>query len=337
MLYPSELIALSVLFWALLYRYLTFLDFFFGDDLVAGSLDSGVASLFNVLEQSPLQELALGAVSLVGSLEQETKKLRQSKKAIARNMKCSFKELSVVCQTGASLSHTLAKGKRGTQSASFAIEGIDGYNFESLNNNYLKGLDMKIQWFLLLILGNLSFAAQWDIDSAHASARFKIRHMMVSNVSGEITGMKGTFTVDDKDANKMVLDGTLDMNSINTNNIDRDNHLKAADFFDVKKFPKATFKTKSITKGEGDKVTLVGELNMHGVSKEVTVEGELTPVLKDPFGKMRRGISGATKVNRKDFGLTWNKTLDNGGLALGDTVEINLEIELTQPAKDKKG
>lgn len=201
----------------------------------------------------------------------------------------------------------------------------------------MKGTNMKVKYFLMFLLAKLSFAAQWDIDGAHASARFKIRHMTVSNVSGEITGIKGTFTVDDKDAAKMALEGTLDMNTINTNNIDRDNHLKAADFFDVKKFPKATFKTKSITKGEGDNVTLIGELNMHGVTKEVTVTGELTPVVKDPFGKMRRGISGTTKINRKDFGVTWNKVLDNGGLALGDTVDVNLEIELTQPAKDKKG
>lgn len=196
---------------------------------------------------------------------------------------------------------------------------------------------MKLLASLVLMVSAMSFAAQWDIDGAHASARFKIRHMTVSNVSGEITGMKGTFTVDDKDPKKMVLDGSLDMNTINTNNIDRDNHLKAADFFDVKKFPKATFKTKSITSGQGDQVTMVGELTMHGVTKEVTVEGELTPALKDPFGKIRRGLSGTTKINRKDFGLSWNKVLDNGGLALGDTVDVNLEIELTQPAKDKKG
>lgn len=196
---------------------------------------------------------------------------------------------------------------------------------------------MKSQWLLGLFFTNLIFAAQWDIDSAHASARFKIRHMMVSNVSGEITGMSGKFIVDDKDPKKMSLEGTMDMNTINTNNNDRDNHLKAPDFFDTKKFPRATFKTKTITQGDGEKVTVVGDLTMKGVTKEVTLEGELTSVLKDPFGKMRRGLSGTTKINRKDFGVTWNKTLDNGGLALGETVEVAIEIELTQPAKDKKG
>ncbi len=195
---------------------------------------------------------------------------------------------------------------------------------------------MKPLFYVIFLFSSYGFAAQWDIDAAHASARFKIRHMTVSNVSGEITGMKGTFKVDDKDTTQMSLEGSLDMNTINTSNKDRDNHLKAADFFDVNKFPKSTFKTKSITKNEGDKVTLVGDLTMHGVTKEVTVEGELTPALKDPFGKIRRGLSGTTKINRKDFGISWNKILDNGGLALGDTVEVNLEIELTQTAKDKK-
>ena len=196
---------------------------------------------------------------------------------------------------------------------------------------------MKFVWIVGLIINTFAIAAQWDVDGAHASARFKIRHMTVSNVSGEITGMTGALKVDDKDLNKMTLEGSLDMNTINTNNSDRDNHLKAADFFDVKKFPKATFKTKSISKGEGDKVTLVGELTLKGVTKEVTLNGELTPALKDPFGKIRRGLSGTTQINRKDFGVTWNKVLDNGGLALGETVEVNLEIELVQTAKDKKG
>lgn len=195
---------------------------------------------------------------------------------------------------------------------------------------------MKALWILGVLISSLSYSAQWDVDTAHASARFKIRHMTVSNVSGEITGMKGTFSTDDKEPAKMSLEGTLDMNTINTNNADRDKHLKAADFFDTKKFPKATFKTKSISKEEGDKVVLTGDLTLHGVTKEVTLNGELTSPLKDPFGKVRRGLSGATKINRKDFGISWNKVLDNGGLALGDVVDVEIEMELIQGAPEKK-
>jgi polyisoprenoid-binding protein YceI len=196
---------------------------------------------------------------------------------------------------------------------------------------------MKHLVILSFLLSVAGFATQWDVDGAHASAGFKIRHMTVSNVAGEITGMTGTLKADDKDSSKMTLEGSLDMNTLNTNNKDRDAHLKSADFFDVKKFPKAIFKSRTISKEDGDKVTLVGELNMHGVTKEVTIVGELTPPLKDPFGKIRRGLSGTTKINRKDFGIIWNKILDNGGLALGESVDVNIEIELVQPAKDKKG
>jgi polyisoprenoid-binding protein YceI len=201
----------------------------------------------------------------------------------------------------------------------------------------MKGYQMKFRLFLSLLISSLGFSASWEVDGAHASARFKIRHMTVSNVSGEITGMTGEFKVDDKDANKMSLEGTLDMNTLNTNNGKRDEHLKSPDFFDAQKFPKATFKTKSITKGAGDKMTLLGELTMKGVTKPVTIDAELTPALKDPWGVMRRGLSGTTQINRKDFGISWNKVLDNGGLALGDTVDVTLEIELTQPVKNKKG
>ncbi|MBM4304484.1 MAG: YceI family protein [Deltaproteobacteria bacterium] len=196
---------------------------------------------------------------------------------------------------------------------------------------------MKHLVILSFVLSSVVFSTQWDVDGAHASAVFKIRHMTVSNVSGEITGMTGSLKVDDKDNNHMALEGSLDMNTINTNNKERDNHLKAPDFFDVKKFPNATFKSKIISKGAGDKVTLVGDFTLHGVTKEVTIEGELTSAIKDPFGKVRRGLSGTTQINRKDFGISWNKVLDNGGFALGDTVDVSIEIELVQPAKDKKG
>ncbi|MBM4317784.1 MAG: YceI family protein [Deltaproteobacteria bacterium] len=196
---------------------------------------------------------------------------------------------------------------------------------------------MKHLVILSFVLSSVVFSAQWDVDGAHASAGFKIRHMTVSNVSGEITGMTGSLKVDDKDNSQMALEGSLDMNTINTNNKERDTHLKAPDFFDVKKFPKATFKSKIISKGAGDKVTLVGDFTLHGVTKEVTIEGELTSAIKDPFGKVRRGLSGTTQINRKDFGISWNKVLDNGGFALGDTVDVSIEIELVQPAKDKKG
>lgn len=180
-----------------------------------------------------------------------------------------------------------------------------------------------------------AFAAEtWEIDASHSTARFKIKHMMISNVSGEITGMKGTFTTEGKDITKLTTDVTLDATTINTNNAKRDEHLKSADFFDIAKHPNITFKSKKVTKGKGKTFKIVGDLTMHGVTKEVTLEdAALTDALKDPWGNMRRGFTAKTKINRKDYGLTWNKALETGGVVVGETTDIELEVELTQPTK----
>jgi len=180
-----------------------------------------------------------------------------------------------------------------------------------------------------------SFAAEtWEVDAAHSTARFKIKHMMISNVSGEITGMKGTFTTDGKNLTKLVADVTLDTATINTNNAKRDAHLKSPDFFDAAKNPTITFKSKKVTKGKGKTFKVVGDLTVHGVTKEVTLENaELTDALKDPWGNMRRAFTARTKINRKDFGLTWNKALETGGVVVGETADIELELEMTQPTK----
>jgi len=193
---------------------------------------------------------------------------------------------------------------------------------------------------LLLTLFTFSislFAQSWDLDAGHAEARFKIRHMMVSNVTGTIGGFKGTCTTDDKDENKLTgCDVTLDVNSINTNNEKRDAHLKNEEFFNVTKFPTLTFKSTKATK-TGSNWELTGKLTMHGVTKEVTLKNvELTASLKDPWGGTRRGFSGTLSINRKDYGITYNKTLDNGGVALGETVDVTIDTELTLTKKEGK-
>lgn len=176
----------------------------------------------------------------------------------------------------------------------------------------------------------LSFAAttQWDVEGSHSVAKFKVRHMGISNVYGQITGMKGSFTADEKDVTKLAIQTSLDANTINTNNEKRDGHLKSGDFFNTEKFPTIDFKSKKISK-KGDKLEIVGDLSMHGVTKEVKLENaELTNPIKDPSGNQRRGFSALLNINRKDFGITWNKVIDNGGLAVSDTVEINVEAEM---------
>jgi polyisoprenoid-binding protein YceI len=174
-------------------------------------------------------------------------------------------------------------------------------------------------------------AAMWDIDSAHTSAQFAIRHLMVSTVRGDFRKVTGTVNLNEQDVTKSTIDATIDVSSINTGIEKRDEHLRSPDFFDVAKHPTMTFKSKKIEKvGEG-KLKVTGDLTLHGTTKEVVLdfEGNLTPV-KDPMGKTRIGGMATTKINRKDFGLAWNKALETGGVVVGEEATITIDTELTQ-------
>ena len=181
-----------------------------------------------------------------------------------------------------------------------------------------------------LLVSNISLAGAWVFDDAHSAADFSIRHMMVSNVKGQIGGLKGTIDIDDKDLTKSKVDVSLDVTTIDTRNGKRDEHLKSSDFFDVQKFPQMHFVGKKIEKaGKGLKVT--GDLTIKGVTKSTVlmVDGPTGPV-KDPWGKFKRGFTAQATINRKDFGLTWNKALDGGGVVLGDDVKVAIEAELEE-------
>ena len=175
-------------------------------------------------------------------------------------------------------------------------------------------------------------ASTWTIDTAHSNVGFKVRHMMVSNTRGQFDKFEGTIELDDKNLTKSKVSVSIDAASVNTDNQKRDDHLRGPDFFDVEKFPKLTFESTKIKKaGSGYKVT--GKLTIHGVTKTVTLNvDELTKPIKDPWGGTRRGLTASTKINRKDFGLTWNNVLEAGGVAVGDTVTISLEVELVKKA-----
>lgn len=183
------------------------------------------------------------------------------------------------------------------------------------------------------------FADTWNIDGAHSIASFKVRHLMVTNVNGTFGAPTGKVDIDDKDVTKSTINAEVDASKVNTGIDKRDEHLKSADFFDVKKFPKLSFKSKSVAKsGDGLKVT--GDLTIHGVTKEATfdVEGP-TAAVKGMQGDYVRGLSATTKINRKDFGLTWNKALEAGGFLVGDEVKVAVESELVKkdaPAADAK-
>ena len=170
-------------------------------------------------------------------------------------------------------------------------------------------------------------ASTWDIDPNHTESSFVVKHLMVSNVRGQFGKTTGTVQQDDKDITKSKAEITIDATTINTRVEKRDAHLKSPDFFDVEKFPTITFKSTKITKGEGNALKAEGDLTIHGVTKPVVLNVEYTPETL-AGGKMIRGLTATTKVNRKDFGLNWNKTIEAGGVMVGDEVTITVEAEL---------
>lgn len=173
-------------------------------------------------------------------------------------------------------------------------------------------------------------ATLWEIDPAHSSANFSIRHMMIAKVHGGFTKLSGQLRLDRKDPSKSSVEAVIDAASIDTREPKRDEHLRSADFFDVQKYPSITFKSKRIEQdGEGTK--LHGDLTIHGVTKEVALEVEgLDVEMKDPWGNLKLGASATTKIKRKEFGLSWNAALETGGVLVGDDVHITLDVQFVK-------
>ena len=199
-----------------------------------------------------------------------------------------------------------------------------------LDFSSIRSYTMKLTLiFMSLTFGAFAVASQWKIDDAHSSARFKVGHMMISNVSGEITQFKGTFDLDDKTRTVKAIQTALGTGSVSTQNTERDNHLKSPDFLDAKKYPTISFKSNKITKEKDGSYKIVGSLTLHGVTKEVTfTDGELKGPAKDPWGNQRAGFVAKAKINRQDFGIVWNKKLDGGGVLVGNDVAIDVECEI---------
>jgi polyisoprenoid-binding protein YceI len=169
----------------------------------------------------------------------------------------------------------------------------------------------------------------WKIDPAHSSAEFVVRHMMVSRVRGRFEKLSGTVVADLADPSSAKVDVLIDAASIDTSNSDRDNHLRSPDFFDVEKFPTITFRSKRVEKASGG-LRITGDLTMHGVTKEVVLSAE-TPQSPVVVGTARRsGVSATTRVNRKDYGLMWNRALEAGGVVVGDDVDVLIEVALVE-------
>ena len=171
----------------------------------------------------------------------------------------------------------------------------------------------------------------WNIDPVHSVAEFKVKHMMISNVKGQFTGLQGVLTLDETDVTKSRVETSIDAASITRATPQRDAHLKSADFFDVEKFPTLSFKSTRISRTGDGELAVAGDLTIHGVTRNVVfnVEGP-TPPAKDPWGNTRLGASATTKINRKDFGLTWNAALETGGILVGEEVTITLDVQFVK-------
>jgi polyisoprenoid-binding protein YceI len=175
-------------------------------------------------------------------------------------------------------------------------------------------------------------ATTWDIDSSHANAGFRVRHLMVSHVRGQLGPVTGTAFIDQRDLTKSRLDVRVDVRGIDTRDPKRDEHLRSADFFDVEHHPTVTFRSTRVEAPSGAEGNLrvTGDLTMRGVTLPVTLEVEpLPPAIRDPWGNARVGVSARGRLSRKAWGLQWNLALEAGGLAVGDEVIIEIDAELT--------
>jgi len=172
-------------------------------------------------------------------------------------------------------------------------------------------------------------AQAWDVDPSHSSANFKVRHLMVSHVRGELGPIAGTVWIDDQDVTRSRVDISIDARKIATRDEKRDEHLRSADFLDVANHPTVTFKSTRVERGAGDELRVTGDLTIHGTTRPVTLAVDsLAPAVGDPWGNTKRGATAHAKINRKEWGLGWNVGLEAGGVLVGEEVAIELEVEL---------
>ncbi len=197
----------------------------------------------------------------------------------------------------------------------------------------MKRILASITAVITLALPIVASSSSWSIDPDHSNVGFKARHLIVSNVNGNFGKYSGTFNLNEKNISKSHVQVTIDTTSINTNMQKRDDHLKSVDFLDVAAFPTMTFVSKKIAKVGKNRLKVTGYLTLHGITRQVKLDMEaLSKESKDPWGNIHRGTTAITTINRKDFGLAWNKALETGDVMVGDDITITLDIEMI---KDK--
>lgn len=176
---------------------------------------------------------------------------------------------------------------------------------------------------------------KWEIDSSHSGIHFSVRHMVVAKVRGQFARWSGSVVADDGDLSRASIQAVIDASSIDTGVIDRDTHLKSADFFDVAKYPELSFRSRRVDKQSDEVFRVEGELTIRGTTREVVLEVEYSGRTKDPWGNERAGFTAKTAIDRKDFGLTWNQILEAGGVMVGERVTIEIEVEAVKQAAAK--
>ena len=202
--------------------------------------------------------------------------------------------------------------------------------------HYLSRIAVSAGLATVLSLSAGAATTDWKIDPAHSSAQFSVRHMAISTVRGAFSKVNGAILLDDKDISKSTVDVTIDVSTVDTREPGRDNDLRSDHFFDVAHFPTMTFKSKKVEQAAPGKLKVTGDLTIRGTTKEVVldVEGPTAPV-KDPWGNQRAAATATAKINRQDFGVKWNATMDNGGVVVSDDVYITIDVEMIKviPAK----
>jgi polyisoprenoid-binding protein YceI len=205
-------------------------------------------------------------------------------------------------------------------------------------SNYLSRIAITAGLAAALSLSAGAATSDWKLDPQHSSAQFSVRHMAISTVRGAFSKVNGIVALDDKDITKSVVNVTIDVNTVDTREPDRDNDLRSDKFFDVAHYPTITFKSKKVEQVAPGKLRVTGDLTIRGTTKEVVLDVDgPTPPMKDPWGNTRVAVNAATKINRQDFGVKWNATLDNGGVVVGDDVNITIDAELIKQAPAKSG
>ena len=171
---------------------------------------------------------------------------------------------------------------------------------------------------------------KWTIDPTHSEIGFKVKHMMFTNVSGKFDTYEGTIETEENDFTTAKISFSADINSVDTRNTDRDNHLKSGDFFDAANHPKLTFAGKSFTKVNDHNYELTGDLTIKGIAKEVKLPVEFSGLMQDPWGNTKVGLNIESKINRKDWGLNWNAALETGGVLVGEEVKLIIDLQLAK-------